>query len=95
MTLVLWICLGMLGTAGLILLARMTMGPTTLDRTIALDVLIAVLICGIGLEAALNEHTFTLPILLVLAMLGFVGSVSIARFTRGRDDIEAEREQRS
>jgi multisubunit Na+/H+ antiporter MnhF subunit len=26
----------------------------------------------------------------VLSLLGFVGSVSIARFTRGSDDVEAE-----
>ncbi len=90
MTVVIWICLGILGLAALLLIARATMGPTMLDRTVALDVLIAVLICGVGIEAAQDEHTFTLPILLVLTLLGFVGSVSIARFTRGSDDIEAE-----
>lgn len=94
MTVVLWITLGMLGLAALLLLARATMGPTMLDRTVALDVLIAVLICGVGVEAAHDEHTFTLPILLVLTLLGFVGSVSIARFTRGSDDIEAEKAER-
>lgn len=94
MTVVLWITLGMLGLAALLLLARATMGPTMLDRTVALDVLIAVLICGVGVEAARHDHTFTLPILLVLTLLGFVGSVSIARFTRGSDDIEAEKAER-
>lgn len=95
MNVVMMISLAILGLAALLLTARMTMGPTMLDRTVALDVLIAVLICGIGIEAALNKHTFTLPILLVLTLLGFVGSVSIARFTRGSEDIEAEVEERS
>lgn len=90
MTVVLYICAGMLAVAALLLLARMTMGPTMLDRTVALDVLVAVGISGLALEAALNRHTTTLPILLVLTLLGFVGSVSIARFSRGSDDIEAE-----
>lgn len=90
MTIVLYICAAILGLAALLLLARMTMGPTMLDRTIALDVLVAVGICGLALEAALNQNTTTLPILLVLTLLGFVGSVSIARFSRGRDDVEAE-----
>ncbi len=94
MTVVIWVCLSLLGLAALLLIARATMGPTMLDRTVALDVLIAVMICGVGIEAARSEHTFTLPILLVLTLLGFVGSVSIARFTRGSDDIEAEQADR-
>lgn len=90
MTVVLWVCAGLLGAAALLLLARMTMGPTMLDRTVALDVLVAVGICALAVEAALNRHTSTLPILLVLTLLGFVGSVSIARFSKGSDDVEAE-----
>lgn len=90
MTVVIYIAAGMLGLAGLLLLARMTMGPTMLDRTVALDVLVAVGICALALEAAIHRHTSTLPVLLVLTLLGFVGSVSIARFSKGSDDIEAE-----
>ena len=90
MTVVLLICGVMLSVAAVCTVARMTMGPTVLDRAVALDVLVAVGICGLALEAALNRHTFTLPILLVLTLLGFVGSVSVARFTQGSDDIEAD-----
>lgn len=91
MTVVLVICLGMLAVAALCTLARMTIGPTVIDRALALDVLIAVGICALAIEAALNQHTYTLPILLVLTLLGFVGSVSVARFTKGSDDIERDR----
>jgi multicomponent Na+:H+ antiporter subunit F len=90
MTVVLAICLAMLGIAALLLLARISIGPPMLDRVVALDVLVAVVICGLALEAAIHRHTTTLPILVVLSLLGFVGSVSIARFTRGSDDVEAE-----
>lgn len=90
MTVVLGICATFLGAAALLLLARISSGPTMLDRVVALDVLVAVVICGLALEAAINRHTTTLPILGVLSLLGFVGSVSIARFTRGSDDVEAE-----
>lgn len=90
MTVVLVICATFLGAAALLLLARISSGPTMLDRVVALDVLVAVVICGLALEAAINRHTTTLPILGVLSLLGFVGSVSIARFTRGSDDVEAE-----
>jgi multicomponent Na+:H+ antiporter subunit F len=90
MTVVLAICVGMLGIAALLLVVRISLGPTTLDRVVALDVLVAVTICGLALEAAMNRHTTTLPILVVLSLVGFVGSVSVARFTRGKDDVDAE-----
>ena len=91
MTVVLVITMVMLALAAVCTVARMTMGPTLLDRAVALDVFIAVGICALAVEAAINRHTTTLPILLVLTLLGFVGSVSVARFTRGSDDIDAER----
>jgi multicomponent Na+:H+ antiporter subunit F len=90
MTVVLAVCVALLATAALLLLARISMGPTMLDRIVALDVLVAVVICGLALEAAVHRHTTTLPVLAVLSLLGFVGSVSIARFTRGSDDVGAE-----
>ncbi|HET7349881.1 MAG TPA: monovalent cation/H+ antiporter complex subunit F [Marmoricola sp.] len=88
MTAVLAVCVGFLAVAALLLVVRIALGPTMLDRVVALDVLVAVMICGLGLEAAVNQHTTTLPILVVLSLLGFVGSVSVARFTRGSDDVE-------
>lgn len=88
MTIVLAACMAVLGVSALLLVIRITRGPTILDRAIALDVLIAVLICALALEAAVNRHTTTLPILLVLTLVGFVGSVSVARFTRGRTDLD-------
>ncbi len=83
-------CAGLLGVAALLLVTRISLGPTMLDRVVALDVLVAVVICGLALEAAVHQHTTTLPILGVLSLLGFIGSVSVARFTPGSDDVEAE-----
>lgn len=91
MTVVLAVCVALLAVAALLLIARISLGPTMLDRVVALDVLVAVIICGLGLEAAANRHATTLPVLGVLSLVGFVGSVSVARFTRGKDDVEAER----
>jgi len=91
MNVVLVLCGGILGVAALLLVTRIALGPTMLDRVVALDVLVAVVICGLALEAAVHRHTTTLPILVVLSLLGFIGSVSIARFTPGSDDVEAEK----
>lgn len=80
MTAVIWVCAAMLAVAAVLVLIRMTIGPTMLNRVVAMDVLIAVVVAGLGLEAALNRHSTTLPILVVLSLLGFVGAVSVARF---------------
>ncbi|MRJ76145.1 cation:proton antiporter [Aeromicrobium sp. SMF47] len=90
MTIALFIAAAMLLIGAVCAVARMTMGPTVLDRAVALDVFVALGICGLAIEAAYGRHTFTLPLLLVLTLLGFVGSVSIARFTQGSDDIEED-----
>lgn len=91
MTVVLVTGAAMLTVAVLLLLVRITRGPTMLDRVIGFDVLVAATICVIGLEAAVNQHTTTLPALVALSLLGFVGSVSVAAFTRGSEDIEEDR----
>ncbi|MFY0409484.1 monovalent cation/H+ antiporter complex subunit F [Solicola sp. PLA-1-18] len=90
-TWVIVVCVALLGVSGVLTVVRMALGPTTLNRTIAMDVLVAICVCALGLEAAVNQHATTLPILVALSLLGFVGSVSVARFaareekTEGRD----------
>ena len=71
---------GMLFAAAVLALIRVERGPSMLDRTIALDVFTTTLVAAIALEAAWHKRTDTLPILVVLSMVGFVGSVTIARF---------------
>lgn len=80
MTVVVTIVALLLGAAALMALIRIVLGPSMLDRMVATDVLLAILIAGIGTEAVYNGHATTLPIMVVLAILGFAGSVSVARF---------------
>lgn len=84
-----------LGAAGMLVTARITKGPTMLDRAISFDVLVSISICAIALEAAYAHDRENVPLLLVATMLGFVGSVSIARFSPGSDDVEAEENDRT
>lgn len=78
----------MLGIAALLVLYRVTRGPTMLDRAIAFDVMVAITICAVALDAALRRNGENLPFLLVATLLGFVGSVSIARFSPGSAEVE-------
>lgn len=76
----------MFAIGGLLALYRIIVGPTVLDRTLATDVLLAIAICALGADMALNRHTDTLPVMLVLVVFAIVGSISIARFISKQDD---------
>lgn len=80
MTVVGTICAVLLGLTGLLCIVRIVRGPSMLDRTVAADVFVAASAGAIGIEAAVNRNSATLPILVALALVGFLGSVSIARF---------------
>lgn len=80
----------LLGVSAVAVVARLTRGPTMLDRAIAFDVLVAIAICSVGVDAALRRESENLSLLVVATLLGFVGSVSIARFTPGSDEVDAE-----
>ncbi len=80
MTVVLILCGVMLAVGAALVLVRLERGPTMLDRTIALDAFTAILIGVFVLVAVAGRRTDIVPILAVLALVGFVGSVTIARF---------------
>ena len=88
MTVVLGISAGLLAVAAVLLVTRMAIGPTILDRSMALDVLMSVMVSAVALKAIRREESWSLPMLLVLAMVGFVGAVSIARFASGDEDVD-------
>ncbi len=83
------VCLVLMAVTGVLCLVRIVRGPATLDRTVAADVFVSAMAGAIGIEAALGRHTTTLPILVALAFVGFLGSVSIARFA-ARDDVTGD-----
>ncbi|MFO7690748.1 MAG: monovalent cation/H+ antiporter complex subunit F [Cryobacterium sp.] len=76
----------MFAVAALLAVYRIVIGPSVLDRVIASDVLVATVICALAAEMALNRHTDTLPVLLVLSLFAVLGSFSAARFLPARDD---------
>lgn len=93
MTVVLVIAGTLLAVAAILLVVRMTVGPTILDRSMALDVMMSVMVCAVSLKAIHREEPWSLPMLLVLAMVGFVGAVSIARFASGAEDVDTREDE--
>lgn len=74
-----------LGVSALIALYRVVRGPSILDRMVALEVLLVTVMCVLLAEMAHHNHTRTLPVVLILTALGFVGSTSVARYVSRQD----------
>jgi len=85
----------LLAVGALLAVVRIERGPTMLDRTVAFDVLTTVLVGAIAVEAAISRRTESVPILVVLSLVGFIGSVTIARFAAVEPDKNGSAAQRS
>ena len=70
----------LLGISALLVLLRVVRGPSVVDRPVATEVLLSTIVCALGVEAATTRHSTTLPIVITLSLLGFTGSVAVARF---------------
>ncbi|MFJ4210328.1 monovalent cation/H+ antiporter complex subunit F [Paenarthrobacter sp. NPDC089675] len=71
-----------LAAAGAII--RIAIGPSLLDRVLASDVLLAILGAALAVDMAVNRHLNNLMLLVALAVIGFIGSVTVARFVAER-----------
>lgn len=59
---------------------RIAAGPSLLDRVIAADVLLAIFGAALATEMAVSRHLDNLALLVVITVIGFIGSVTVARF---------------
>lgn len=64
---------------------RILRGPSTLDRLVAADVLVALCMCGLALWAAISRDSTVVPSIVAIALVNFLGSLAVGRF-RVRDD---------
>jgi multicomponent Na+:H+ antiporter subunit F len=74
----------MLAVAGACFVARLVIGPTLADRVVALDGLVVTLISAIALDAALTGSPLFVDAVVVIALVGFVGTAAAARFIEER-----------
>ena len=70
----------MLVAAAALTTFRILSGPSTLDRIVGVDTLVAVAMCGLGTWAAFSLDTTVVYGITALSLISFVGSVSVARF---------------
>ncbi|KNE78922.1 MULTISPECIES: monovalent cation/H+ antiporter complex subunit F [Streptomyces] len=85
MTTVYAVTTALLSAAALLVLVRLLRGPVALDRIVALDVLLSLIVAGAALGVAARGEDSSLPVLLLLAILAFIGSVTAAHLIERRE----------
>ena len=63
---------------------RIARGPSLLDRVLAADVLLAILGAALCRDMAVNRHLNNLMLVVSISIIGFIGSVTVARFVADR-----------
>ena len=78
------LCYAGLAVAAAATLYRLVAGPTVPDRIVALDTLLYIVVIGIAVAAATSGNGSFLGVLVAAALLGFVGTTTVARFVERR-----------
>ncbi len=78
------VALAGLGVAAALALVRLVLGPTVPDRVVALDSLVVVVVAGVAVYVADQGGGRFLSVVVAAALVGFVGSVTVARYVERR-----------
>lgn len=78
------ICLALLSIAALLCLVRLVRGSSLADRIIALDSLLIVIVSGVAVQAARTGRGTFLDVLVVTALIAFIGTITVSRFIERR-----------
>lgn len=79
---ILWISMGFLAVGLLLSLLAISRGPTSMERSVGLDVVTACLIGLLLIVTSLTGLLDLVPMVVVMAAVGFVGTTTIARFSQ-------------
>lgn len=73
-----------LAVAGALILLRLLRGPTASDRIVALDTLLLVVVGMVAVQVARLDDRIYAGILVVVSLLAFLGTITVARFLERR-----------
>ncbi|MPY96621.1 MAG: sodium:proton antiporter [Actinophytocola sp.] len=79
MTAVFTVTFGLLAVAALLGVGRLLRGPSTLDRTVALEMIVVLFVAGVVTNMAMTGRSGELALPLTVALVGFVGSLTAVR----------------
>ncbi|BAQ08513.1 monovalent cation/H+ antiporter subunit f [Bacillus sp. OxB-1] len=86
-----WACLLVVVLCIIGLLYRVYKGPSIPDRLIALDGIGVMLISAIALLSILFDTEFFIEVILLIAIMSFIGTVSFSKFIEKGEIIERDR----
>jgi multicomponent Na+:H+ antiporter subunit F len=78
------VAFAVLALSALLCLARLVRGRSVADRIVALDLLLVITVMGIAVGALATRSGVFLDVLVVVSLLGFVGTVTVARYMERR-----------
>lgn len=90
MTYFIWSAITIVALSMILIIYRLVKGPDPSDRVIALDAIGVALISLIGLFSILTETSYFLEIILLLAILSFIGTVAFSKFIEKGDIIDRD-----
>lgn len=64
---------------------RLILGPSLPDRIVALDMMTVLIVSFCGLYAILSEDVAFVDVAIVLALVGFLATVALARYVERRN----------
>ena len=88
----LWAIVVLISLALIGFIYRLIKGPSTPDRVIALDAIGVGLISLIGLFSIIFDTVFFLEVILLLAVLSFIGTIAFSKFTEKGEIIRRDRD---
>jgi multicomponent Na+:H+ antiporter subunit F len=80
MTVITTIAFVLVGLGAVATLARLLLGPTLADRVVATDLLLTLLSSAAAVHAVRTGDGIYLEVMLVVAVVGFLGTAAVARF---------------
>jgi multicomponent Na+:H+ antiporter subunit F len=84
MDVVLVIVGAILTSAAAVAIFRIVKGPSILDRVMGIDVLLAIVCAGIIADMAVRKHQDNMTLVVIISLVGFIGSVAVARYVIDR-----------
>ncbi len=84
MSAVAWICGVMLAAAGFLTTIHVIRSRNLADRAVGIDMLVATVLNGLAVGIAVTTDDLVAVLVLIIGLLAFLGSVTIARYVEER-----------
>ena len=79
-----WVSGAMLAVAGLLTAVHLVRARNLVDRAVGIDMLVAVILNSLAVAIAITMDDLVAALLLIIGLLAFLGSVTIARYIEER-----------